>query len=316
MACGRKTYPFKAVIFEGAGTGAFGHAGALREFERVDALRDVKYFIGSSSGGIVAAALSLGADSEMMINILNETDFNKFLDNSFGFIRDTYRLFTKYGWNRGAYIEKWFGEALEKICGNSEITFKEAYEQTGNFLVITTANLTTGFMLYMSHETTPDLPIKRAIRRTTALPLVFKPDAPLELFDEDRELKQCYVDGGLLNNYPLDYFDDILSSPEEAVGFKIMSSAELNEVTNPYVDVTNPTYPNNIKNFMLRTFIMVINKNFKIHVPEKDWARTVKIDAGTHSSIKFNLTESDKEYLLNQGRVAAQEYLRVFNETF
>jgi NTE family protein len=308
-------YPFKAFVFEGGGTTAFGHLGALEVFREKGALDQIEYFIGSSSGSLVAASLACGASTSQIANILNETDFTKFLDNSFGIFRDSYRLITKYGWNKGQYIEDWFGESLERIISEqgytipnpSKITFKEAYELTDKYLVITTTNLTTGEILYMNHETTPDLEIKVAVRRSMSLPFIYLPDTTKE-----DGLKQCYVDGGLINNYPIYYFDKYLSDPNQTVGFKLMTSSELSEITNPYVDAYNPTYPKHIGDFMMRFFIMIINQNFKIHIPSKDWDRTVKIDTKDFSVVNFNMTDEEKEFLVEQGKKGASDFFQKF----
>lgn len=311
-------YPFKAFVFEGGGTTAFGHQGAIDIFEKYNLLHQIKYFIGSSSGAFVAAALACGGTPKETSQLLKTTDFEAFLDDSWGICRDLNRLVRKFGWFRGDYVEKWFGGILKNITGNENITFKEAYDKTENHLTITTTDFTTGEMLFMNYLTTPDLSIKTAIRRTTALPIIFKPDSPFEDVDimvdnqvVTKHIQRCYVDGGMLDNYPLYYFDDFLK-PEEIVGFKLMTSSELSEVTNPFIDAVNPTYPKNLRDFLMRFLIVIINKNYKLHIPQKDWERTVKIDTENHSPIDFSLDQKDKDFMLKQGRIAAEKFLKDF----
>jgi len=305
---------FKAMVFEGGGSTGIAQQGAIEVFAERGLLSGVKYFAGSSSGSFVAGALACGGNISQLREMLYNTDFKQFLDST-GVVCDAYRLYTKFGWHLGKEIERWYGNVLSKITGNSEITFKQAYEKTGNYLMITTVDLTTGTLIYQNKDTTPDLPIKKAVRRSTALPIIYQPDIQKENIEvyshgETRHelMDRYYVDGGLLDNYPIYYFDSVVK-PEEVVGFNLLTSLELNEKINPFTDPTNPHPPENLKDFGMRFLIMILNKNFKIHIPQKDWERTVRIDTKEYSSIDFNLSNSDKDFLINQGKIGAEKFL-------
>lgn len=315
-------YPFRAFVFEGGGTTAFGTYGALEVFDEHNLIEQAKYLIGSSSGSFLAGALGCGIKIKDVREMLMQTDFNKFLDDSWGIGRDTYRLFTKFGWYKGDYIEEWFGKALSKWAGSSEITFQEAFDKTGIVVVITTTDMTTGEIVYMNKDNTPNLPIKKAVRRSTSLPFIFKPDYAtenVELYEDGatriQQLKRCYVDGGMIDNYPIYYFDTDVEH-QEVVGFKLMTTSELSEVTNPYVDPTDPQPPTSLRDMLLRLIILVMNKNFKIHIPQKDWERTIKIDTENHSSIDFDVSTEDREWMIEQGRKAATQYLQDFDRIY
>jgi len=313
-------FPFKAFVFEGGGSTAFGTYGALEVFHERGLIEQSKYYIGSSSGSFLAGALGCGIAVPDIRKILTETDFNKFLDDSHGCFRDIFRFFTKFGWHKGDYIENWYGNALAQYCGNSEITFKQAYEKTGKIAVIVTLDLTMGETIYQSYLTTPNLPIKKAVRRSISLPFIFKPDYAIEDIQIDdgttvrnQRVKRAYIDGGIADNYPYEY---VLNSFDhsEVVGFKLMASIELSAMTNPYVDYKNPTPPSSLKDMSLRTIIMLTNKNFKTHQNEKTWNMTIKIDTAKHSPTDFDLKDEDKAFMISQGRIASEKFLNEFLE--
>ena len=52
-------------------------------------------------------------------------NFKNFLDDSWGFIRDTKRLIDEYGWYKGDYFRKWIGQIIKRKTGNSELTFPD-----------------------------------------------------------------------------------------------------------------------------------------------------------------------------------------------
>jgi len=317
-------YPFKALIFEGGGATAFGHQGAVEVFKEHGILPQIKYFAGSSSGSMIAAALACGGDPADLRKIIMETNLNLLLDDSPGIFKDIFRMYNKYGWFKGDFLENWMGQNLKQITGNSEITFKQAYEQTGNYLAITAVDMTTGDLIYMTHESTPDLKVKTAVRRSTSLPVVYKPDITTEKLgasqrelrsnsSTDSEIKRYYVDGGLIENYPINFFDSILAK-DQVVGFKLMSRSELTQINNPFIDRINPKPPSGLSNYLLRFLGMMLNRNNKMHVQSQDWIRSVKIDVGDRSSLDFNLNDQAKTELLDCGRGGAEKFLAGWNE--
>jgi len=295
-----KEYPFKAFVFEGAGATAFGHFGAVEKFSEKGDLSKIKYFCGSSSGSMIASVLACGASLIEVKQELLQTDFNNFLDDSNGIIPDVYRLFSKWGWYKGEFIEEWFGNFLQKTIGNKNLTFKELFDKTGNTLIITAVDITTGTLLYQGKDTTPDFPIKKAMRRSTSLPLVYKPDVI-----QEGEILKYYIDGGCLDNYPIRIFDNILK-PEEVVGFKILNS--YGEDQDDAVQKIK-TPPTSLFDFTARFLSMMIQKNNAIHVPEADWQRTVKIKVGKYSSLNFDINLHDKRVMIDAGKVAMEKFL-------
>jgi hypothetical protein len=47
----------------------------------------------------------------------------------------------------------------------------------------------------------------------------------------------------------------------------------------------------------------------RLHVSEGDWDRTIPVDVGTISSVDFNLTSDDKNFLISRGQEAAKAFL-------
>lgn len=73
-------------------------------------------------------------------------------------------------------------------------TLKQLHEISGKILLGTTVNSDTGQLVYLSHESHPELSVLDAMLMSCALPGVFSP-----LVYEGAE----YVDGGLLDNFPV-----------------------------------------------------------------------------------------------------------------
>ncbi|MBL7962353.1 MAG: patatin-like phospholipase family protein [Flavobacteriales bacterium] len=92
--------------------------------------------------------------------------------------------------------------------------FKDFFNLTGVDLVVTATNISNHLPLYFSVWHTPDFPVIEAVAMSMNFPLVFRPvyvNMPVRGNDKvqaDR-YRGLYVDGGMLNNYPIRAFDTI-----------------------------------------------------------------------------------------------------------
>ncbi len=282
----------KAMVFEGGGALGPAHVGAVERFAGI--LPNVKNFAGSSSGSIMAMALACGAPLESVRNAMLSIDFNLLLDNGEG-CKGMARTVTKWGWYEGSYITRWVDDFIATTpMGKKDMTFNELFQRTGNELVITTVSINMNRVVYCSKDTTPDMPIKIAVRRSVGLPLVFQPDVE----DGDR-----YIDGGTLDNYPIRVFDYKLDH-DEVIGFKLLNSPGENQDERP---VIHP--PRSLAEYTYRVLAMLLVKSNSVHIDDEDWQRSVKIKCGRYGSLDFDITRDDKEVLMEYGRAAADVFL-------
>lgn len=311
------TYPFKGMVFEGGGPAGIGHLGAIKVFEDLEIMGNIRYFVGSSTGSIIASCLACGAKYDKLYNILFESDFNKFKDDSFGVIRDISRFISKFGWYKGDELEKWIGEIMKDITGDSEITMGQIYEKYGNHLIITVTDVNLGQTIYITDETHSEMKVKKAVKRSSLIPLIFKADTERQetiYMDSDGKMetkimKHVLIDGGVLNNYPINKLDEILR-PEEVVGFKLMTTVEIEQIM--IQNLTDVDYPGNVIEYIMLLFNILRNQALKMHVHENDWKRSVKINIGKISATDFEISDENKKYLIDQGRQAAQIFLNDF----
>jgi predicted acylesterase/phospholipase RssA len=77
---------------------------------------------------------------------------------------------------------------------SKDITLKEFYENTKIDFHCFTVEINSFEKVDLSHKTHPDLSLIKALEMTSAIPILFSP-----IIDGDK----CYIDGGLLDNYPI-----------------------------------------------------------------------------------------------------------------
>ncbi|XP_065929686.1 uncharacterized protein [Magallana gigas] len=170
--------------------------------EELGLVSQIKRFAGASAGAMTASLLAF---------------YNIFLsDAKFGILSLLPNLLTGYGWNPAARLYNWFGELLEKKMGNKDVTFYEVlhYKKTGLELCIIVTNVNYMTEEYCHVKTTPDMPIRLAVRMSMAIPGLFQPTH----YTCNGETN-AYVDGGLICNYPIHCFDGWLLSIDSKDSF-------------------------------------------------------------------------------------------------
>ncbi len=323
-------YPFKNLVFEGGGVKGIAYVGAMKVLEKEGILKNIKRVGGTSAGAINAVLFAAGYSNQETLHLLKSLDFNEFKDDSWGILRDMKRLREEYGWYKGDFFRDWIAERLKKKTGHSDITFRALQEHSNRALYVYASNLSTQFGEVYSPEHTPRMRVVDAVRRTMSIPLFFR------AVKDDRN--DVFVDGGMINNYPVKLFDrekylenkDLLRIPEyyekenkklsskspkasqyiynkETLGFRLDSASEIGV----FRDGQEPQHIQ-IEHFLDYTMQLiktVLSIQDTQHLHEDDWHRTVYIDSLGVKTTEFDLSESQKKALLASGKESTEKYL-------
>ncbi|CAG5133968.1 unnamed protein product, partial [Candidula unifasciata] len=195
-------YPFENIVFEGGGNKGLAYCGAVRLLEELNIWPQIRRLAGTSAGAMTAALLAVGYNSHDLEQFFS-LNLNKiFLDHKFGYLSLLPNLLTSYGWNPGNRIYKWFGQRICDKTGDMDTTFKQVYERYHRELCVVVTNLNQMTTLYCHPKTTPDMPVRLAVRMSMSIPGMFKAVKHTLYGQTD-----IYVDGGVLCNYPIHCFD-------------------------------------------------------------------------------------------------------------
>lgn len=331
-------YHFRNLVFEGGGVKGIAYIGAMNELQEKGILSDIQRVGGTSAGAINATLFALGFTIAEQRSILKKLDFNNFMDDSWGAIRDTDRLINKFGWYKGDFFHEWIARLINKKLGNPNATFRDLKEAKKPKLYVYGTNLSTKFGEVFSHEHTPTTRIADAIRISMSIPLFFA------AFRNVRN--DVYVDGGVLNNYPVKLFDrEKYISPEnlskmgietkyykeentrflkkhpsasryiynkETLGFRLDSKQEIGV----FRDGAEPHHHKIVDLFDYIKALMttILESQGNSHLHSDDWHRTIYIDTLGVGTTDFDLSDSMKKKLENSGRKGANEYFEWFNK--
>ncbi len=327
MACN-----FRNLVFEGGGVKGIAYIGALEVLTEREIIPKIQRIGGTSAGAINAILLGLGFTRKEMKDILWGLNFNEFMDDSWGIVRDTNRLIEQFGWYKGDYFREWIGKLIKDKTGNSESTFAdiEAMKEKREFksLYFMGTNLSTSFSEVFSAEHTPRMCVADAVRISMSIPLFFAA--------KRSSRGDVYVDGGVLDNYPIKLFDrkKYLESEnfteteyykrinlqfenaerpissyvynKETMGFRLDTKEEISV----FRDHAEPPHKK-IDSFFDYTWALihtVLEAQQSSHLHSDDWARTVYIDTVGVSTTDFDLSDKKKKELVASGKQGATNY--------
>jgi predicted acylesterase/phospholipase RssA len=185
----------KHLVLSGGGpTGIFTY-GAASQLAKKDfwRLADIKSIYGCSIGAYMAVVFSLDYAWDWLDEYFIKRPWDKLLAVSTIHLTDIYI-------KKSLINETFIQEALFPLLRGKElsesITLKELYDYNKIDIHIYTTNINTDRLtkVDLSHTSHPNLTVIKALQMSMAVPIVFEPICDAE---------DCFVDGGLLNNFPL-----------------------------------------------------------------------------------------------------------------
>lgn len=329
---------FRNLIFEGGGVKGIAYVGALQILEQRGLLAHIRRLGGTSAGAINALIVALGYTNAEQLQLMRSVDFKKFMDDSFGAIRDIRRLASEFGWNRGDFFTGWIGELIKARLGNAKATFGDLKASGRPELYVVGTNLGTGFTEVFSAERQADMSLATAVRISMSIPLFF---AAVRYGPR----KDVYVDGGVQLNYPVKMFDRE-KYIEQNEGYAIRRTDYYNK-ENAVLDLNRPgrspyvynrqtvglrldtqeqiglyRYDEPLRGKQISKFTdyarallqALMNAQENQHLHADDWQRTIYIDTLDVGTTDFDLTDERKQLLLRQGIAGAENYFRWFED--
>ena len=330
-------YQFRNLVFEGGGVKGMAYVGAMQVLNDLEILPNIKRVGGTSAGAINATLFALGFTVAEQRSILRKLNFKNFMDDSWGVVRDTDRLIEKYGWYKGDFFYEWISKLINKKLGNANATFRHLKEAGKPELYVYGTNLSTKYGEIFSAEHTPNSRIADAVRVSMSIPLFF---TAIRNARDD-----VYVDGGVLNNFPVKLFDrekyissDKLdqmgrktdyydkenkrflkkqpgSSPyiynRETLGFRLDSKQEIGIFRYGAEPVREKI--DDFFDYIKALIGTIVESQGASHLHSDDWQRTIYVDTLGVGTTDFDLSETKKKKLEESGAKCAEAYFEWYD---
>jgi predicted acylesterase/phospholipase RssA len=236
----------KHLVLSGGGMWGLSCYGALRESEKAHFwnINTIESIHSTSVGAVLAVMLALRYDWETLDDFLIKRPWSQvFPFNLYSLVSaiDKRGIFDKTN------IYTMFDPLFKGKDLSLEITLQELFEVNGMDLHFFSAELNGGenfAEVDFSHLTHPNWKVLDAVYCSCCLPILFSP-----FFEEGCE--RCYVDGGILNNYPLSHcLAKDGTKPESVFGI---------QKTYRKTDTTAVTTESSLFDYLLVTVTKIVN---------------------------------------------------------
>lgn len=301
--------------FEGGGSKGIAHLGVIKALMEMECFARLDLLAGSSMGGLIVFAASLGLTFEEMKKIIFELDLKELVTNDgshysfINYVKRMKNLFWNFGLHQALKVEDWFKALLKKTCGNENITFAQWHEWVENDKKEKGTTLFKDFCVEAfdanhrinktySYLSNADTPIWQALRATMAYPVYFTPQVMNNSY---------HTDGGLLNNCPANIFSDQFGAANPEVLCSLLENAD----TIRYLEkgIEPPERPIHNSSDYLRAVL-----NGVLSVQTATWrtgpyrSYSLYCDTCDVETLDFDLSVEKKEALIASGYFATISY--------
>ena len=278
---------YENLVFKGGGVLGMAYAGALEVLEQENILANIKRIAGTSAGAITALALCIGYDYKDMKLLMQSTDFKKFQDET-NYLKITH----DYGLYKGNFLLTWIKEIIRVKNIDAELSFKDLHEMDTYELKVFATNINTTNFQEFSFNKTPDVKIAEAVRASMSIPFFFN----AWQFPNGEFNKHIFIDGGVLNNYPIFAFENL----EKTLGLYINTE-----------DKDDDLEFNEITKFIKRLFKAVVKgQDVEVFRTQKIKDQTIFLDNLQISTTHFEITDEEKEDLYTSAKEMVTNFLK------
>jgi NTE family protein len=274
-----KHIPPSHIVLSGGGMKCLSYVGAFQELEERGMLKNVNQFTGVSAGAFMAFIYTIGYTLKDISNITKLLDFSTVQNIDEDILLNG---FLNYGIDNGSNLEKFIESILKHKGYNRELTFQQLYDIKKITLRFYATNLNEAILKEFSVHTTPNSNILFALRASMSVPGYFTPLI-------DPETNHYYVDGALLNNYPITLVNDT-NVIGLAFDYSVNSIEKIESIQSYFYQLINCLYD-------------------KLEqIPSKYKEKTIYIKCDV-SMINFFLSREERIEIMLTGRKAVKEYL-------
>lgn len=270
------------LVFAGGGLKGLIHIGALQVLEENGILSKCKRFCGASIGSFFALLLCIGirvVDIERLFLCIDPKQIVSYHPENL------VKLFDKLGCESTDSLEKILHIILEKKTNNPRITFKELYDLTGNELCFSVTNISKQCGEYFNYKTTPDLEVAEGCLISMCIPFLFEPRKYQDSY---------YLDGGIANNFPIDYFQN---SQDKTIAISIQDS----RIVEPL------PLPSDIISLFLNMYKTTLTE--RTISKHKIYKNVISV-INNYSPYEFDIPMSIKMGFIKSGRDATNDFLK------
>jgi len=290
------------LVISGGGISGFVSYGVLKELNKQNIwnIENIKSIYGSSAGSFIAIIIALNIDWDTLDDYFIKRPWNEAFSE---IVLDIIDLISENGFN----IKKMIKIILEPLFKfknyDINITLIEFYNNTNidlNFIATEINSERVLKQFSISHKNMPDMLLCDAIAASSSIPLIFKP-----IFYNNF----CFIDGAVVNNYPLQLCIDEQNINDECLD-TILGINNLRDT-----DIYDPTIinDNNIINYV-SVLIKKLHNSINLCLNTPTIKNEIECNITDISTIEYSIeainSSEFRENLIKEGEKYAIDFIK------
>ena len=282
--------PIKYIVLGGGGYLGLTTLGSLYELQdkKIYDIDNIQEIYSTSIGAFIAIILCLKMDWGILIKYIKDRPWQKVFSITADMILNTVK-------KKGLMDNSFFNESLKNLLNSVDLTtdttLQELFKYSKITLHIFSAKLNDMTLVDFNHKTHPNMKVVDAVYASSTLPFIFQP-----FWYKD----SYYLDGGLLNNYPLDICIKNGGQKDDILGIKYTILPE-NKVLKKDAEIVEFSF------FIYKKFFRKLRKKTTIKISNEI---LIPCDAISIQECKDLLVDSDKRgKYIQKGKQAARLFL-------
>jgi len=292
----------KHIVISGGGPTGIKALGALQHLEKQEFwnIENIESIYCTSAGAIIGLLVALKFDWDTINDYIIKRPWHEAYQIGVNQIFEAYN-------KKGLFDEKVIDIFYKPFFNSKDISMKmtmsEFYEYTKIDFHVFSLEMNRFEIVDVSYKTHSDLELLKAIHMTIALPLVISPCCIGE---------ECFVDGGMISNYPLNYCIKN-NCINDTNGYNEILGLRNNYEKDPETDIGNNIVnkESTILDYIM-TFInkLVLNVDTEKNQPIIENEVLYDTKHTSFSFLKSAVSSSEvRQQLLNDGIEASQQFL-------
>lgn len=287
----------KHLVISGGGPVLFQILGTIQELEisNIFNINQIESIYGTSAGSLIGVILCLKYDWESIQDYFIKRPWKDVFPFKVQSILDIYSKKGLYDQNN---IEKVLKPLFEAKDISLNITLKELFIYSNIELHLFTFEINEFKTYDISYLTHPDLKVVTAVQMSCSIPILIVPVCINN---------QCFIDGGVVANYPLEYCIQSGKKTDEILGFK-----------NKY-NSSNLTYINNesslvdfLLSFLYKAILNLSKDHKQQYISNEVCIETNYMSIDSIKSVLYQIDERKRLYDL--GKINGIKYVNLFRE--
>ena len=200
----------KHIVISGGGPTGLLSYGAVKHLalQGFWSHANIETIYGTSIGALIGAILCLKHEWSTLDDYIIKRPWEKVIVESL----ELFEMFSCKGLAKLKLLDDIMKPLLESKDLTLDVTLREFYEHSHISLNVFTVDLNTFNKVQLSHVSHPTLPLMDAIKMSSCMPVLFQP-----IIRDGC----CYIDGGIMVNYPMrECLEDTQCQSDEVLGLR------------------------------------------------------------------------------------------------